>query len=488
MKKTIIATILASLTASCSMAQEIPAAPVQQETVEQSAVNGSDPEADTSNPPPTVSEILEDEYNAWVKEASAKTKAACERMGRDPRSRVCDLRRNIISGDAIVSVSKNNPRWVEARQLAFSSAMSKAYKEYATAQGLNAQVRVISRMLVDDNQIEAPSKTIQAESFEEGTPSKFSQLLNKAFALGEGWLDKKLKELKVDPAKYEGKPIEVKKRMFEDSIKQMSEKYAFAQTSGMVPIQSFFGQDSDGNYGVRVVFTTSPNRIRTVREMLQLGANIPPNEQHAASTTLDDRFCLSGEEMFDMMGTRLVYDEKGYPTLIAFGQAGVAVPRNHPTFAHRQQVAKARAYSNATDALTLLLSSSTSVETKSNSGSEKTTDQAATMDAKGNTSYSEINDETAKIFFDEKIDTSGRISNFEGIKTLHSWSYYDKDSKKYVVGSVVIWSPDTAMEVREQKQALTAPANASSSYESKDAPTQHKAKSKRAKETDNYVF
>ena len=58
------------------------------------------------------------------------------------------------------------------------------------------------------------------------------------------------------------------------------------------------------------------------------------------------------------------------------------------------------------------------------------------------------------------------------------------------MGSVVMWSPVTAMQTQEQKQALRAPLNnsAKTSGSNSGGSNKYEAKSKRAKDTENYVF
>ena len=153
-------------------------------------------------------------------------------------------------------------------------------------------------------------------------------------------------------------------------------------------------------------------------------------------------------------------------------------------------MARTVANSNAINQLTLLLNSSTNVKRLQSQESGTTTNQSMTVDAQDNASFAEITEDVAKTFLDQTIDTSARISNFEGQKNIHSWSYYDRDSQKYVMGSVVMWSPVTAMQTQEQKQALRAPLNnsAKTSGSNSGGSNKYEAKSKRAKDTENYVF
>ena len=428
MKNAILVSALIALATTYTCAQEA-------EQVENVASNDQfvdDP--NMSEPPPTVSDILQKEYDDWLKMAKQRTIEGCKAMGRDLSSAACDLDQNIIVGEAVVPVPQSHPRWIEARQMAYINAMNDAFLSYAQQQNASNQVKIISRMLVDDDKLEAPTKAIQTDNFEEAKPGKLTQLFNKVYALGEGFLDKKLKEFNVEPAKYERQPIEVKKKLFEESVQNLAEYSASAQTSGMVPMQTFYGQDSEGKYGVKVVFTTAPSRITLVRQMFKLGTNVEPEPNKASAQTIADRFKLPGKEMFDLIGTRLVYDEKGYPTLLAFGQASVGVPRTHPTFAQRQQVARTVANSNAINQLTLLLNSSTNVKRLQSQESGTTTNQSMTVDAQDNASFAEITEDVAKTFLDQTIDTSARISNFEGQKNIHSWSYSIEIAKNTLWG------------------------------------------------------
>ncbi len=460
-------------------------------------VQNSTPTSELSEPigkDATVTDLLEAQYQKWLEFARQKTQDQCKRLNRDLLSSACIIDENIVTGDGIVSVSSDHPRWVEARQAAYMSAMQNAFSSYASQQTVTNQVDIISRMLVDDGKIEPPSKNIQVDSAGETTMARFEMLVDKVCALGEGYLDRKLKELGVPQDEWVGKPLEVKKRAFENSIRQKAEFSTSAATAGMVPLQRFIGQDSSGKYGVKVVFSTSPSRIRLLRLMLQKGADILPNPKFASTQPVAARFKRQPSEMFGLLGTRLVYDQKGYPVLVAFGQAGVSVPRNNPTFSARQQVAYTRAERSAMNAMTLLLNATTSVKSTSDGNSVESQDKSLVINANGDTRLEQNVQESAGEKFDNTITTSGRITNFSGIRKFHTWSYKDPVSNRYVVGCVLQWSPLTAQQAEQQKAALAAPLTQQDQNQAKEteqrAPQgQKKAPSaKSSVETENYVF
>ncbi len=506
MEKKILTTALAALSVGVACAQttapqEQPAAPqeqhvasvaqVQEQQVAPVAQNQQQDIVNTNDlakPSPTVHQILDKKYQEWLKEASAKTLKACRAMGRDLRSPACNLPKNIVVGKATVAVPKTHPNWVEARQMAYMNAMNNAFSTYAQQQKVNNQTKILSRMLRDDAKLQAPSDKIVTDNFDDAKPGKVKQLFDKVCALGEAMIDKKLGELGVPPEKYERQPIEVKKKQLENSIEMLSEFTTHAETAGMVPLQTFYGEDEDGRYGIRVVFATAPSRIRLVHQMLKDGANIPPNPALATDELADTMFVLPEEQLFDMLGTRLVYDESGYPTLFAFGQAGVGVPRNNPTFGDRYEIAQSDANANAMNALTLLLNATTNVKRVGTTKAGTETNQTMTVDAKNNATFGSETTGYAGSFSDMTIDTSGRIRDFEGIRTVHTWSHFDSGSQQYVVGAVLMWSPATAQYIQEQKQALREPVNAAPAQEQQTQQPKYEAKARKAKETDNYVF
>lgn len=471
MKKTMLVLILSVLFSPLISvgAQEVTSAPI--------------PDDHLSDPPTTALDELNKEYSSWLSLADQKTKETCTKMGRDLADVACQIEQNILYGDGVVAVSKSHPRWIDARAMAYTQAMNQAFSRYARQQSLSNSVQIVSRMLEDDDRLQAPSEGEYGDQ-SDLTPNRLEKLLDRVYALGEGFLDSKLAEFGVDPQKYQRAPIQVKKKLFENSVQEISRQTAYAQTAGLVPIQTFFGRVGDEEQ-IRVVFTNSPNRIRLVREMFQQGARMLPDPKMANSNTVAERFNLPTEALLQLYGTRLVYDEKGYPVIVAFGQAGVGVPRNSPTFSHRQQAANVAAGASALNSLTLLLNASTNYVLEQKKAAGVVTDQKMTVDANDQSFSEEMTEQLSKRFLDETINTRGKITSFQGVKTLRTWTHFDKESNQYIVGVISIWSPLTAQQTQQSKDALNASTTSPVSSTSSENQVSGSA---RSEETDNYVF
>ena len=83
----------------------------------------------------------------------------------------------------------------------------------------------------------------------------------------------------------------------------------------------------------------------------------------------------------------------------------------------------------------------------------------------------------------EKSTTKSQISNFAGIRELHSWSYTHPKLGHEVVGVILMWSPKTAAYAKGMKSA-TAPTNNNTvdNYNPENAGVQ------RGLELDDYDF
>ena len=111
--------------------------------------------------------------------------------------------------------------------------------------------------------------------------------------------------------------------MLEDAISIEGAKRAISDTSGMIPYQTFEGADIFGNHVIRVVMSMDPNRTALVKSMLSNQGAIQPNMYKISKKSLRDRLLLDKETLFHQFGTRLFYDEKGYPVLVSFGQSSI---------------------------------------------------------------------------------------------------------------------------------------------------------------------
>ena len=213
-------------------------------------------------PQKSASMQIDDNYNNWRRNVSNKMLSNCEAKGIDTNLPECDFSANIAYGDAIVKVKSDNYKWIDARSMAYTEALIDAYTKIALEQSTTNQNIILKELIDDQTPLnEEDLKTEQKEGTVwnkiedfagEKTAKQLDVLLDKAVALTGGKLDQELEKLGIDSTQYKAAPKEKKKTLLKSAITQKSITKALADTSGMIPLQTFEGTDGKGNYAVRV--------------------------------------------------------------------------------------------------------------------------------------------------------------------------------------------------------------------------------------------
>lgn len=402
-----------------------------------------------NTPQKSASMQVDDNYNNWKRDVSNKIISNCEAKGIDTNLPECDFSANVAYGDAIVKVKSDNYKWVDARSMAYTEALVDAYTKIALEQSTTNQNIILKELIDDQTPLEADE--IKAKS-------QLEALWDKALALAGGSLDRKLEDLGINPEQYNKAPKEKKKTLLKSAVTQKSITKALADTSGMIPLQTFEGTDGKGNYAVRVAVSKSPNRIALVKAMLHNGSNVPAQANKKSFKTIDEQVILPDDVLFNQFGTRLLYDKEGYPVLISFGQAGVINSGSEAMKAVKLESARNLAKTNARASLTNLLRSSTVFKSVVTQVSKAATDMKLISGDDGITEemiesvdYTNSTNNTST--------TRSQITNFAGIRELHSWSYVHPQLGHEVVGTILMWSPKTAAHAKGIKNAKAATTN-----------------------------
>lgn len=443
-------------------------------------------------PQKSASMQIDDNYNNWRRNVSNKMLSNCEAKGIDTNLPECDFSANIAYGDAIVKVKSDNYKWIDARSMAYTEALIDAYTKIALEQSTTNQNIILKELIDDQTPLnEEDLKTEQKEGTVwnkiedfagEKTAKQLDVLLDKAVALTGGKLDQELEKLGIDSTQYKAAPKEKKKTLLKSAITQKSITKALADTSGMIPLQTFEGTDGKGNYAVRVAVSKSPNRIALVKSMLRNGSNVPAQANKKSSKTIEEQVILPDDVLFNQFGTRLLYDKEGYPVLISFGQAGVINSGSEAMKAVKLESARNLAKTNARAALTNLLRSSTVFKSVVTQVSKAATDMKLISGDDGITEemiesvdYTNSTDNTST--------TRSQITNFAGIRELHSWSYIHPQLGHEVVGTILMWSPKTAAHAEGMKNAKATTTNSTpETYNPQESGVQ------RGVEFDDYDF
>lgn len=385
---------------------------------------------------------VEDDYQAWLQQVALPSlRQKCAQKGLDLSLPECS-QEALKYGDGTVMFPPEHPQWVEARTKAYQKALINAYKSAATYLSMSNEVKMLSTLLEDN----APLQ------LDRDVKSNIDVLLDKAVAYMGGTLDNKLKELGVDPTQYNSATPPQQKVMLRNAVSEGSIKRAIADTTGMIPYQTFEGKNELGDHVIRVVISMEPDRIRLVKTLLSKNSQVMPNESKKAQKSLYDRLVLDRSILVNQFGTRLMYDEQGYPVLVAFGQAGIEKAASASAKSIRTEAAHLKAVAHADNVLTLLLNSSTIMrEVLKETVEHLEKEQLITDDVSGEILNEKTETANYDVYMDATTTVSGRIQNFAGRSEFYTWTYEMPETKHRVSGVVLVWSPQTARHAQNIK-------------------------------------
>lgn len=382
------------------------------------------------------------EYNTWLQEASIKT------------TNPSDFNNMIAFGDATVIPSQIED-WAQSRSSAYEEALITAYAKVASELNSSIKLETTSEF------VSSPDTLVDKEnSYPKTFTEKSKHLINKTITWLEKKLDKEIKELDVSSTPSQEKQ-ELQKDLYKKSINTEAVITAIAETTGMIPLMTFEATDTKGTTIIRVVISKSPKRVALIKAMLNNSHKLPPIENKKSALSIKEQIIKSPKEMMHQYGTRLIYDEEGYPVLVSFGQASYIPSSNNIEETLKKENALNSATTYAETSMTFLLNQTTIYE--------KTTQKLAEIYKKQTLtkSYGQaLISETTGSNYKEQINTKAKansfISEFTGMTTLHQWTHKDPNTNNFIVGVVKIWSPKTAKNsfniknlVQEEKQENT---------------------------------
>lgn len=428
----------------------------------------------------TAFEQVECEYNSWRIEASQKIQSH-----NNPTEQK-EFNTMLTFADAIVKTPITDPNYLNARSQAYEEALITAYAKIAQEHSLTYKGSITSKLLSD-----ATPLNTENQSSDNSFSSKIERIYQKFTSMIEGKLDQKLEELGISPEEFKKSPKNTQKDLINNSITQKATIEAIDTTSGMIPVQTFIATDKNGTTVVRVVISKSPKRSSLVKTMLKRGRHITPIENKKTSKTLEEMIILQPQNMMSLLGTRLIYDQDGFPTLISFGQASYNTAINPLEFNMNREEALRFAEQNAINAMTFILNQKTIFNRTTTQLSSMYKKQTHTQTNNGTIDSITV-DSSYQKKIDEKIETSSYISDFTGIKTFHQWTYKDPKSGRNIVGIVKMWSPKTAQNSFNTKNSIQEKDN---TPKSQPTPSTKQSTNNdieigviKAMETDDYDF
>ncbi|WP_169973144.1 MULTISPECIES: DUF6844 domain-containing protein [unclassified Campylobacter] len=260
-----------------------------------------------------------------------------------------------------------------------------------------------------------------------------SQIFDKIGQLAGASLDKALMDLGINP---EGLTEEKKKVLFKEKFVSKQITTALGRMSGLVPVKTFVSRTGSGNYEVGVIGVVSDKTRQIARDMqFRRKPNIKGNGKNIKELLPDN-----DKGYLNEYGMRLVYNEKGEPVILSYGNWGFLPTSNDSYMLDRMhQMAQDAASQKADAAIIEFINTIISFNREQETGEEveraikQTIDLYSGQTQEVESSPKEIVD---KVMQSIKSKASG---NLRGIRTLKRWSYKDENGIQRV-GVVRVYS------------------------------------------------
>lgn len=210
-----------------------------------------------------------------------------------------------------VSVNSASPEFGKSRVLAYNQAYNEALKSFIKAQSTRIVSETVTSFFSDASTDAGEFKDELASG-----RSTMGAMLDKLVALGDAWTSDKLRNYGIDPDQYNAAPPDQKKVLLSQSIVQRTTERAGKSLGGVVPVQTFIGEDGQGNQSVGVLIMYSP-KLEAVAEALRRGKK--PAIQKQGPPLQDILPLHDPAKLYDMLGVRVLFDEYG-PVVVSYGQ------------------------------------------------------------------------------------------------------------------------------------------------------------------------
>ena len=284
-----------------------------------------------------------------------------------------------FQGSETISVDPTNAQWGKARVLAFERALLEAQTAFVRY-SYGSQLAEIEKRFFQDASDGADEFPVT------GDAGRLSALIDKALALTDAVLEKRLAELGVDPEEFRSKPAPQRKKLVEDTIRTTTLTRAMGDMAGMFPVQTFEGSDGKGTHTIGVVAMYSP-KLRQLADDTRRGktpllASVP--KKPLAEYVPNDPATLA-----DQFGMRVFFDQRGEPCLVSYGQwSHNYTGTNERTRERRREAAKASALERADSYITLFQAGRLRLDSEKEVGDA--IEEAILKDGDGNLSSDDI--------------------------------------------------------------------------------------------------
>ncbi|WP_123766755.1 DUF6844 domain-containing protein [Vibrio maerlii] len=380
------------------------------------------------------------------------------------------------SGVAMIPVTQDNAEWAVYRGLALNEAVAKAREEYLTTLNRDFATETVQEFFRVRG-LEEPS----ASDFQ--SPTKFGQLMDKAIALVDGAMMSQLDDMGIPSAEFRSAPPQKQQNLMRDYFETRTISRAYGDLSGLFVTKTFESYDSSGRGTVGVVMVLSNTRRDHVVDLIESEGQVKPTPERADARYANVSQAIANEpNKFLNKGVHLRYDEKGYPMLVAYGQAGVPYSADPDERYYERRAASEFAESDAWSALAASYNLSGDYAKQDIQAKVRSQDRTTTLVGPGTTSTSTTSvQNNIRTMVENSSSMTASLKGLTGVSVEHKWREQHPTTGQEVSGVVLVWHPTKVREsialqrgvheseVHRQTQAVDAPSTtegASESFES----------------------
>jgi hypothetical protein len=342
----------------------------------------------------------------------------------------------LLIGDVIpVKDSTNSASFGKSRDMAFAASF------------LNVQAKFVelrSQSIAASSLSETMNKTPSQADLKLDDPAAKDRVIrigSKVYQLTEAMLDNALRKEGVPEGEIVR--IEPSKRIetLRNTLTRKTRVQAFGEVAGVLPIQNFEAADCEGRAAVVTVAVHSLKNLEFARAIVRkqpITAQADDAAPKALAGTVRDE--INNKEILRILNLRKVYDQKGYPSLLSYGQWSYVnlggTPREREL---REDFARTQAEANAKANVAFYLNGTASSLVETDVTEFEKNSVLVTKDTNTTEAISEGLEKQFKRF-----EAKGQVT-LSGLRRIQTWSteYPDPSGGKgvMIVGAVVAWSP-----------------------------------------------
>lgn len=330
-----------------------------------------------------------------------------------------------------IKLEPDDERYAQARITAFYRAYADAKGEFVRFRQQESTTTLAREFFYND--LPEIEREMNNKAY---LQERISILAEKAIDLGEGYLNRLLTELNIDPDEYRTAEKSERENILYDAISNETTTRAISSLAGVRILANFEDLES---VGVLIIYNEQSEQI--ARQIARGEATSRRPSDMVAKTIRDqlEAHFKSDEDYIPVHGVRIMEDETGEKVLVAFGQWAPAITKTTSSQIREARVQSAlrQARSDAIAELTNFINSTLVVEDIRKISEIEDISYITTGKRVEEVESYEIGERV-----EELVNQYGR-AKLEGITTIKEWAANDPKTGHVIIGHVAMWSPAT---------------------------------------------